>query len=82
MKEYQVTISRTYTTNITLKFPDDGRNHMDIIDEKISAGDEGVWDLIAEKELDQMDISDDNWEISEINQTRTGALSPDTGPKN
>lgn len=82
MKEYQVTISRTYTTNITLKFPDDGRNHMDIIDEKISAGDEGIWDLIAEKELDQMDISDDNWEISEINQTRTGALSPDTGPKN
>ena len=82
MKEYQVTISRTYTTNITLKFPDDGRNHMDIIDEKISAGDEGIWGLIAEKELDQMDISDDNWEISEINQTRTGALSPDTGPKN
>ena len=81
MKEYQVTISRTYTTNITLKFPDDGRNHMDIIDEKISAGDEGIWDLIAEKELDQMDISDDNWEISEINQTRTGALHPDTGPK-
>lgn len=34
MKEYQVTISRTYTTNITLKFPDDNRNHMDIIDEK------------------------------------------------
>ena len=33
MKEYQVTISRTYTTNITLKFPDDGRKHMDIIDE-------------------------------------------------
>ena len=82
MKEYQVTMSRTYTTNITLKFPDDGRNHMDIIDEKISAGDEGIWDLIAEKELDQMDISDDNWEISEINQTRTGALSPDTGPRN
>ena len=65
MKEYQVTISRTYTTNITLKFPDDGRNHMNIIDEKISAGDEGIWDLIAEKELDQMDTSNDNWEIYE-----------------
>ncbi len=36
MKEYQVTISRTYTTNIQLKFPDDGRNHMDIIDDKIN----------------------------------------------
>ena len=65
MKEYQVTISRTYTTNITLKFPDDGRNHIDIIDEKILAGDEGIWDLIAEKELEQMDISNDNWEIYE-----------------
>ena len=65
MKEYQVTISRTYTTNITLKFPDDNSNHMDIIDEKISAGDEGIWDLIAEKELDQMDTSNDNWEIYE-----------------
>ena len=66
MKEYQVTISRTYTTNITLKFPDDGRNHMDIIDEKISAGDEGIWDLIAEKELEQMDVSDNSWEINEL----------------
>ena len=53
MKEYQVTISRTYTTNITLKFPDDGRNHMDIIDEKISSGDENIWAYIAEKELEQ-----------------------------
>ena len=67
MKEYQVTISRTYTTNITLKFPDDGRTHMDIIDEKILAGDEHIWDLIAEKELDQMDVSDDSWEIHELN---------------
>ena len=82
MKEYQVTISRTYTTYITLKFPDDGRNHIKKINECLELGDNDIWDLIAEKELDQMDISDDNWEISEINQTRTGALSPDTGPKN
>lgn len=67
MKEYQVTISRTYTTNITLKFPDDNRNHMDIIDEKISSGDENIWAYIAEKELEQMDVSDDNWEIHELN---------------
>ena len=82
MKEYQVVINRTYTTYITLKFPDDGRNHMNNINEKILEGDQGIWDLIAEKELDQMEVSDESWEISEINQTRTGALSPDTGPKN
>ena len=80
MKEYQVVINRTYTTYIELKFPDDGRNHMDIINEKILEGDQGVWDLIAEKELEQMEVSNEDWEISEINTTRTGALSNDTGP--
>ena len=65
MKEYQVTISRTYTTNITLKFPDDGRNHMNIIDDKIQAGNEDIWELIAEKELEQMDTSNIYWEIYE-----------------
>ena len=82
-KEYQVVINRTYTTYITLKFPDDDRKHMDIINEKIQEGDEEIWDLIAEKELEQMDISNDSWEISEINNnTTTGALSNDTGPRN
>ena len=51
MKEYQVAISRTYTTYITLKFPDDGRNHMDIINEKILEGNEEIWDLISYKEV-------------------------------
>ena len=69
-KEYQVAINRTYTTYITLKFPDDGRNHMDIIDDKIKAGDEDIWDLIAENELEQMDISNDNWEIHELTNTK------------
>ena len=82
MKEYQVVMYRTYTTYITLKFPDDGRNHMDIINEKILEGDQGVWDLIAEKELEQMEVSNEDWEISEINNTITGALSNDTGPRN
>ena len=67
-KEYQVAINRTYTTYITLKFPDDNRNHMDIISEKINEGDQGIWDLIAEKELEQMEISNENWEIFEINK--------------
>ena len=67
-KEYQVAINRTYTTYITLKFPDDNRNHMDIISEKINEGDQGIWDLIAEKELEQMEISNEDWEIFEINK--------------
>ncbi len=68
MKTYEVAISRTYTTHITLKFPDDGRNHMDIIGDKINAGDQDIWDLIAEKELEQMEVSDETWEISELKQ--------------
>ena len=67
-KQYQVAINRTYTTYITLKFPDDNRNHMDIISEKINEGDQGIWDLIAEKELEQMEISNEDWEIFEINK--------------
>ena len=67
-KEYQVAINRTYTTYITLKFPDDNRNHMDIISKKINEGDQGIWDLIAEKELEQMEISNEDWEIFEINK--------------
>ena len=82
MKEYQVIVNRTYTTYITLKFPNDDRKHMEIINEKIKEGDQGIWDLIAEKELEQMEVSNDQWEISEIHQTRTGALSPDAGPLN
>ena len=73
MKTYQVTISRTYTTYITLKFPDDGRNHMDIIDDRITSCDEDIWDLIAEKDLEQMDVSNDNWEIHELTNTEQQA---------
>ena len=83
MKEYNVHIQRTYNTTITLKFPDDGRNHKEIINEKIKEGDREIWNLIAEKELEQMEVNNDNWEISEINNnTTTGALSNDTGPRN
>ena len=73
MKTYQVTISRTYNTYITLKFPDDGRNHMDIIDDKIKARDEDIWGLIAEKELEQMDVDTYNWEIHELTNTEQQA---------
>jgi len=82
MKEYQVTVLRMYTTEITLKFPDDGRDHKEKINECIELGDEDIWDLIAEKELEQMDINHERGEIKEVNNTRTGALSNDTGPRN
>ena len=82
MKEYQVVINREYTTYITLRFPDDGRDHKEIINEKIKEGDQEIWDLIAEKELEQMDVSNITWEIQEKNTTTTGALSNDTGPRN
>ena len=73
MKTYQVALNRTYTTYITLKFPDDGRNHMDIINEKIKEGDQGIWNLIAEKELEQMEISNEDWEIYELTDTEQQA---------
>ena len=83
MKEYQVVINREYTTYITLRFPDDGRDHKEKINECIVSGDQEIWDLIAEQELKQMEVNNENWEISEINNnTTTGALSNDTGPRN
>ena len=86
MKEYQVTVLRMYTTEITLKFPNDGRDHKWAINDNLINSnelDEGdIWDLIAEKELEQMDVSNITWEIQEINTTRTGALSNDTGRRN
>ena len=81
MKEYQVDIQRTYNTTITLRFPDDGRLHWNTIDDKLRESDPDLWDLIAEKELEQMDVSDETWKIDEINTTITGALSPFTGPR-
>ena len=83
MKIYRINVNRTYYTTIELKFPDDDRDHKEIINEKIKEGDREIWDLIAEKELEQMEVTNDNWEISEINNnTITGALLPDTGPRN
>ena len=67
MKKYELIISRTYTTNVVLKFPDDGRNHMKIIRDKFETGNEEIWDVIAEKELEQMDVRTTDWEIAEIN---------------
>tara|TARA_R100000664_G_C2755592_1_gene143324 strand:+ start:872 stop:1081 length:210 start_codon:yes stop_codon:yes gene_type:complete len=67
-KEYELIVIRQYTTRVTLKFPDDGRDHKATINDKVLSGDESLWDLIAEKELEQMDIDHENWEIKEINK--------------
>ena len=82
MNEYKVTVLRMYTTEITLKFPNDGRDHKEKINECLELEEESLWDLIYEKELEQMDVSNITWEIEEINTTTTGALSNDTGPRN
>ena len=80
MKEYRILMSRTYNTSVELKFPDDGRDHKEIINDKIENQNHEIWDLIAEAELFQMNVDNEDWEIEEINNTTTGALSPDTGP--
>ena len=82
MKEYQIIINRVYTTYVELKFPDDGRDHIKEVDERLTNRVGMLWDLIYEKELEQMNITDESWEIEKINTTRTGALSNDTGPRN
>jgi len=71
-KEYELRVTREYTTSVFLKFPDDGRDHKASIVECLyhdgSNGDNGLWALIAEKELEQMDIAHENWEINELKQ--------------
>jgi len=79
-KKYKIFMSRTYNTVIEMNFPDDGRDHAEIINDKIEDQDHEIWDLIAEAELFQMNVDNEDWEIKEINQTTTGALSQDTGP--
>ena len=69
-KEYQIQMSRTYTTHVNLKFPDDGRNHINIINDKIQARDQDVWSLIAEKELEQADVDQYDWEIYELTHVK------------
>ena len=86
MKTYRVNVNRTYYTTIELNFPDDGRDHMSAIEDNLGGANElesgDIWDLIYEAELHQMNVDDEDWEIEEINNTRTGALSNDTGPRN
>ena len=67
MKEYRLTISREYTTEIEFKFPDDGRDHKKLLDEAVLDNCSEVWDMIAEEELSQMNVNNESWEIEELN---------------
>jgi hypothetical protein len=67
-KEYELRVTREYTTRVILKFPDDGRNHKTTINDKVLSGDLALWDYIAVQELEQMDIAHEEWEINELKQ--------------
>ena len=76
MKKFRVKIQRTYTTWINVE-----EKSYKTLEEKLIDHDEDLWDKIYEQEMEQMDIDENDWQIYD-NNTITGALSPDTGPRN
>ena len=76
MKKFRIKVQRTYTTWINVE-----EKSYKTLEEKLIDHDEDLWDKIYEQEMEQMDIDDNDWQIYD-NNTRTGALSPDTGPQN
>ena len=76
MKRFRIKVKRTYTTWINVE-----EKSYKILEEKLIDHDEELWDKIYEQEMEQMDIDENDWEIYD-NNTTTGALSNDTGPRN
>jgi len=76
MKKFRIKVQRTYTTWINVE-----EKSYKTLEEKLIDHDEDLWDKIYEQEMEQMDIDDNDWQIYD-NNTRTGALSPDTGTQN
>ena len=76
MKKFRVKVKRTHTTWINVE-----EKSYKTLEEKLIDHDEDLWDKIYEQEMEQMDIDDNDWQIYDDN-TITGALSPDTGPRN
>jgi hypothetical protein len=76
MKKFRVKVKRTHTTWIDVE-----EESYKTLDEKLIDHDEELWDKIYEQEMEQMDIDENDWEIYD-NNTTTGALSNDTGPRN
>ena len=76
MKKFRVKVKRTYTTWIDVE-----EKSYKTLEEKLIDHDEELWDKIYEQEMEQMDIDENDWQIYD-NNTITGALSNDTGPRN
>ena len=76
MKKFRVQVQRTYTTWINVE-----EKSYKTLEEKLIDHDEDLWDKIYEQEIEQMDIDKNDWRIYD-NNTTTGALSNDTGPRN
>ena len=76
MKKFRVKVKRTHTTWINVE-----EKSYKTLEDKLIDHDEDLWDKIYEQEMEQMDIDENDWQIYD-NNTITGALSPDTGPKN
>ena len=76
MKKFRINVQRTYNTWINVE-----EKSLRVLEEKLALQDEDLWDKIYEQEMEDMDVEPVNWEIYD-NNTITGALSPDTGPKN
>tara|TARA_R100001126_G_scaffold45770_1_gene25910 strand:- start:618 stop:839 length:222 start_codon:yes stop_codon:yes gene_type:complete len=65
-KKYKIFFNRTYYSYIEVEYPDDGRDHIEIIDKLIQDGDQEIWNEMAEAEVSQMGIEDEEWEIVEV----------------
>tara|TARA_R110000824_G_scaffold14378_13_gene61248 strand:+ start:6084 stop:6314 length:231 start_codon:yes stop_codon:yes gene_type:complete len=76
MKKFRVKVKRTHTTWINVE-----EKSYKTLEDKLIDHDEDLWDKIYEQEMEQMDIDENDWEIYD-NNTLTGALSNDTGPRN
>jgi hypothetical protein len=76
MKNFRIKVQRTYTTWINVE-----EKSYKTLEEKLIDHDEDLWHEIYVEEMEQMDIDENDWEIYD-NNTTTGALSNDTGPRN
>ena len=76
MKNFRINVQRTYNTWINVE-----EKSLKVLEEKLIDQDEDLWDKIYDKEMEEMDVEPVNWEIYD-NNTITGALSNDTGPRN
>ena len=76
MKKFRINVQRTYNTWINVE-----EKSLKVLEQKLIDQDEDLWDKIYDKEMEEMDVEPVNWEIYD-NNTITGALSTDTGPRN